>query len=72
LKAKPTEGLTDYSPVEFPLAILQFFSLNHQTESDKGFSGFFEAINLELLLRGFQNIFFDEFLMGARPGCSLA
>jgi hypothetical protein len=24
------------------------------------------------LLRGFQNIFFDEFLMGARPGCSLA
>jgi hypothetical protein len=38
LKAKPTEGLTDYSLVEFPLAVLQFFSLNHQTESDKGFS----------------------------------
>ncbi len=50
-----------------------FFSLNHQNESDKGFSWFFEAINLELLLRGFQNIFwwfFDERL-GARPGCSL-
>jgi hypothetical protein len=61
LKAKPTEGLTDYSLLGFPLAILQFFSLNHEIESDKGFSGFFEAINLELLLRGFQQFFLTSF-----------
>jgi hypothetical protein len=61
LEAKPTEKLTDYSLVELPLAILQFFSLNHQTGSDKGFSWFFEAINLELLLSGFQQIFLTSF-----------
>ncbi len=43
LKAKLTKGLTDYSLLGFPLAILQFFALNHQTESDKGFSWFFRG-----------------------------
>jgi hypothetical protein len=48
--------------VEFPLAVLQFFSLNHQTKSDKGFSNFFEAINLELLSE-FQEYSLMSFLM---------
>ncbi len=71
LKAKPTEGLTDYSLVEFPLAVLQFFRWIIKMRVIRDFHDFFVAINLELLLCGFQGFFLIIFLMGARPWCSL-
>jgi hypothetical protein len=44
LKAKPTEGLTDYSSVEFPLAILQFFRWIIKLRVIRDFHGFFRGI----------------------------